>query len=292
MRKKQRKIKIIITLLVLFTTLITGCKRDDMEDIEIIVTSYPNEYIIHELYGEHSTISSIYPDGVDISNYKINKKQKNDYSNKDLFIYNGLVEKERNLAIDLLDINQNLKIIDSAYVLETKYSADELWLNPSSMLMMSQNIRLGLKEYITSNYLKKQINDNYNELKIKLSELDANYRLAVENTNNKTMIVSNENLKFLEKFGIDIICITNNSSDDDIKRAKSSIQSGAINYIYSFKGEQLNDNAKSLLEQYSDLKQLELHRLDNISDSDRTNKKDYISIMNDNLELIKQELYQ
>ena len=35
-----------------------------------------------------------------------------------------------------------------------------------------------------------------------------------------------------------------------------------------------------------------LHKLDNISDLERSENKDYISITNENLDLLKQELYQ
>lgn len=270
----------------------TGCTKDDMEGIDITVTNYPNEYIINELYGEHATISSIYPDGVEINNYKINKKQKKDYSKNDLFIYNGLIEKERNLAIDMLDLNQDLKIIDSAYVLETEYSPEELWLNPSSMLMMAQNIRLGLKEYVSSTYLQKEIDNNYEELKITLSELDADYRVAVENTNNKSIVVADSTLKYLEKFGVDILCIDNDTTEKTITEIETLIKNGTISYIYTFKDDELNTNASELLKKYPDIKKQELHKLDNLSDSDRENKKDYMSIMNENLELLKQELYQ
>ena len=51
----------------------------------------------------------------------------------------------------------------------------------------------------------------------------------------------------------------------------------------------LNNNDKLL---YSDVKTIELHKLDNLSDSERSEKEDYVSIMNNNLELIKKELYQ
>lgn len=47
-----------------------------MDNINIIVTNYPNEYILKELYSDHATIASIYPDGVDIDNYKIGKNKK------------------------------------------------------------------------------------------------------------------------------------------------------------------------------------------------------------------------
>lgn len=289
MKIKKLKLLILITIFIFMTT---GCTKDDMEGIDITVTNYPNEYIINELYGEHATISSIYPDGVEINNYKINKKQKKDYSKNDLFIYNGLIEKERNLAIDMLDLNQDLKIIDSAYVLETEYSPEELWLNPSSMLMMAQNIRLGLKEYVSSTYLQKEIDNNYEELKITLSELDADYRVAVENTNNKSIVVADSTLKYLEKFGVDILCIDNDTTEKTITEIETLIKNGTISYIYTFKDDELNTNASELLKKYPDIKKQELHKLDNLSDSDRENKKDYMSIMNENLELLKQELYQ
>ena len=115
------KKKLLLVLLILFSLVITGCSNDSMDNIEIIVTNYPNEYVVKSLYGNHATISSIYPDGVDTNDYKISNKKKKEFAHKDLFVYNGLLEKERDLAIDLLSINPDLKIIDTAYVLETDY---------------------------------------------------------------------------------------------------------------------------------------------------------------------------
>ena len=292
--KMKKKLKLfILTLLILPITLTTtGCTNDNMDGIEIMVTNYPNEYITEQLYGEHATIKSIYPDGVDIDEYKINSKQKNDYANKDLFIYNGLIEKERNLAIDLLSINPDLKIIDTAYVLETDYSPEELWLNPSSLLMMAQNVRLGLQEYITNNYLKKEVDEKYEELKVILSELDAKYRVDVENTDNKTILIANSALKYLEKFGLEVICIDNDATDKTISVAEKLIEDKAISYVLTFKNETLPDNAKKILNTHPGIKKLELHKLDNLSDEERNKKENYISIMENNLEIIKQELYQ
>lgn len=281
-----------IVLLIPIALITTGCTDDSMDNIEIIVTNYPNEYITKKLYENHATITPIYPDGVDINNYKISNKQKHDYAKKDLFVYNGLIEKERNLAIDLLDINPNLKIIDTAYVLETDYSPEEMWLNPSSLLMMSQNIRLGLEEYITSTYLQKEVDDAYDKLKIELSELDADYRVAVESTEHKTIIVADSALKYLEKFGLDVICIDSDANQKTLSQAEKAIKNKNVSYIMLFKGEEVNENAKKLLDTYTDIQKLELHKLDNISDTERSNKENYNTIMRSNLELIKKELYQ
>ena len=208
------------------------------------------------------------------------------------FVYNGLLEKERNLAVDLLAINPDLKIIDTAYVLETDYSPEELWLNPSSLLMMSQNVRLSLNEYVTSTYLKKEVDTAYDELKIKLSEIDAEYRVAVESTDNKTIIVADSALKYLEKFGLNVICIDSDANQKTLSDAEELINNGSIRYIYLFKDQKINDNAQNIINNHSDVKTIELHKLDNLSDDERREKEDYITIMNNNLELIKKVLYQ
>ena len=286
---KKKILFLLIILIIPF--IVSGCANDSMDEIDIVVTNYANEYIVRSLYDKHSTITSIYPDGILIDTYKISKKQKQEYARSDLFVYNGLIDKERNLALELLAINPELKIIDTAYVLETEYSPEELWLNPSSLLMMSQNVRRSLKEYASSAYLKKDIDEAYNELKINLSELDAEYRLASESTNNRTIIVANSALNYLEKFGLNVICIDDNASQKTLSDAENIIYSGGVSYIFKFNGEELPENAKAIMENYS-INTSELHKLDNITDQERSEKKDYISIMKDNLESIKKELYQ
>lgn len=288
----MKKFRFPSLILVFLIILCTGCKQDDMEDIDIVVTNYPNEFIISELYGEHANIKSTYPDGVNINNYNITKTQKEKYSNSGLFIYNGLIKKERNLAVDLLDLNSNLKIIDTAYVLEEDYSEEELWLNPSSLLMMAKNVQIGLNEYITSTYLRKEINKAYDNLKVSLSELDADYRVAVTETKSKTIVVNEESLKYLEKFGLTVICISDNATDKELDEVDSLIRTGEISYIYNFKGDELSNNSKKILEEFDNVKEVELHRIDNLTDKEREDKKDYISLMNDNLTLLKQEMYQ
>ena len=290
MKRFKYFILTILFLIPMFLT--TGCTNDSMDNIDIIVTNYPNEYITKKLYGDHSTITSIYPDGVDISNYKISKKQKEDFSKYDLFVYNGLLEKERNLALELLDLNPNLKIIDTAYVLETDYSPEELWLNPSSLLMMGQNVRLGLEEYISSTYLKNEVDEHYNDLKIELSELDVEFRVAFDITENNTIIVADSALVYLEKFGLNVICIDSDATQKTLSDAENLIANGAVSYIYGFKNQQFGDNAQKLFDNYPDIKSVELHKLDNISDEERREKKDYTILASDNLELIKREIYQ
>lgn len=287
----MKKISLITILCILVLTC-TGCKQDDMEDIDVVVTNYPNEYITSKLYGDHANLESIYPDGVSIDSFKVTNKKKDDYAKSGLFIYNGLIKKERNLALDLLDRNGDLKIIDTAYSLDETESEEELWLNPSELLMMAKNIELGLNEYVTSTYLKKEIDKNYESLKVTLSELDADYREAVNDTDDKEIVVNSEKLKFLEKFGMTVYVIDDEASDKTIAEVSDLMQKEKISYIYNFKDDTLSNNSKNLLSKYNNVKEVSLHKIDNLTDNERESGKTYVSLMKDNLTLLKQEMYQ
>jgi len=70
----MKKIKLFL-LSIIGIVVLTGCdlfKMDTMEGINIVTTSYPLEYILKTLYGDHALIQSIYPDGVDREIYEIN----------------------------------------------------------------------------------------------------------------------------------------------------------------------------------------------------------------------------
>ena len=99
--------------------ILTGCTSTaSMEDIKIKTTSYPIEYITNVLYNEHAeAIGSIYPDDVDINDYKLTNKQIKDFSNNNMFIYNG-ESNEPDYAIELLNTNKHIMIIDAAKGME------------------------------------------------------------------------------------------------------------------------------------------------------------------------------
>lgn len=288
----MKKFKIISCLLFISIILLsTGCKKDNMEDIDIMVTNYPTEYILTELYGKHANIKSVYPDGVIVENYKIPKKRKEDISKEELFVYTGLIDRESKLAVELLDLNNNLKIIDTSYILEIENSEEELWLNPSYLLMMAKNIEMGLDEYITSSYLKKEIKSNYEKLKVELSELDADYRVNIENSKSKTIVANSNSLKYLEKLGLEVIVLDDEATEKTYNEVQELISSDRISYIFKFVNEKNSANVDKILENNSAIKTLELNKIINLTDKERDDKEDYITIMNKNLETIKQEIY-
>lgn len=287
----MKKIITIIAILLISITS-TGCiKRDNFEDIEIYTTVYPFQYITERLYGEHSTTYSIYPNGININEYELTDKQIKDYSESDLFIFNGL-SKEKDYVIPMFNNNTNLKIIDTTLTMEYTNNIEELWLDPSNFLMLAQNIRNGFKEYINNHYLKNEIEENYEKLKLDVSEIDAKIKLIVESSTNPTIVVSSDLFKFLEKYNFTVISLEENDNltEKTINDAKTLISNGQIHYIFTLKNEEINDTIKKILEE-TNVETLEWDTISTISENDKANKKDYLTIMNDNLELLKQELY-
>lgn len=288
--KKLLKIGILLGIIILSTT---GCfKRDNFEDIDIYTTAYPMEYITNYLYGEHSTIHSIYPTGINIKNYTLTEKQMKHYSKEgDLFIFNGL-SNEKNYVIPMITNNPNLKIIDTSLSMEYYNDVEELWLDPSNFLMLTQNIRNGLKEYINNHYLKNEINEKYEELRVKVSEIDAKLKLLAESSTDKTIVVSSDLFKFLEKYNLNVISLEENENltDKTIEDVKNMIYQGKIDYIFMKEDEKISKTIKMLQEE-TNVELLEIHSLGNITEEEKNANKDYITLMNENIDLLKNELY-
>ena len=192
--------KVFIMLLSIF--LLTGCsifKSDAMEDIDVYTTTYPINYLVNYLYGEHSIIHSIYPTGVNFKEYELSKKKINEFAKSDLFVFNSQ-DIERDYAIEMINENKNLKLIDTAYGMTYDYSIEELWLNPYNYLMMAKNVKDSLAEYITNPYLVEKINKNYEDLQYDLSKLDAAYQETLKDIKYTTIVTDSDLFKYLEKY--------------------------------------------------------------------------------------------
>lgn len=289
-----------LSLLLIIPLLITGCNlnisNDSMENIEIYTTIYPINYLTNYLYGEYSKIHSIYPAGVDVDNYKLSKRKLKEYSNSDLFIFNSL-DIDKDYAVEMINKNSKLKVIDVSLGMKYDKSVEEFWLDPSNYLMMAQNIKDGLLEYINNPYLvsnkdKTGIEDKFEDLKYDISKIDANLKEVVNNASYKTIVTDTDILKYLEKYGITVISLEENEnlSSNTLSEVDKLISENKIKYIYSTK-EETNSTAKNLIEK----NKLELVTINTMRSVDGgiTNSNDnYITIMNNNIDLLKKELYK
>lgn len=280
--------KNLIKLLVLPLLLIlTGCvKNQSMEDITIYTTNYPIEYVTKRLYGDHSNIKSIYPNGVNINEYKLSDTLIQQYNDNDLYIFNSL-SNEKEYVKSMLNYNKDLKIIDVTSDITYEYSVEELWLDPSNLLSLANNIKKGFNEYIKDNpVLIKEIEEKYNNLKYELTNLESDYRDELNNYSNKTIVVSDDMFLFLNNYGLKVISLDkdNEEYEENLMKFKNLINTGYVKYIFVPDIGELDNDINSYT-----IQKIQLHTISNLTDEQRENY-DYISLMNENLEVLKKQL--
>lgn len=241
-------------LLVLAIFLTTGCSltKDSLEDATIYTTVYPIGYLTEFLYSDYAEVDSIYPNGADVSNYELTEKQLREYAKSDLFIYNGL-GNEKNIAKDMININDNLLIIDVSNGLNYTYDIEELWMSPNNYLMLAKNIKDYLIEYLESTTIIDYVEGKYDELAEILSLKDADLRAigkeARENGTN-TLIVSNDVFKYLENYGFEVISLDEETvTESTLNSVRDEFDEGTYDTIIVLDNN-YTDSINSIIEDY------------------------------------------
>lgn len=287
----MKKIKLLAVLLT-STLLITGCiKRDDLDNISVLTTTYPIEYLVENMYGYNSTINSLYPNGVNIREYKLTDKQLENLSNNTMIIYNSLTD-ERNIAASLLNYNKNIKAIDVAKGITIKRDEEELWLYPSNYLMLAQNIKNGLLEYSNSTIINQEVENNYDSLKLTISKYDAELKVIADKATIKTIVAGNDVFKYLEKYGFKVLSIEDNDLfvAAEFNEARNNIINKVNKTIFILENDQESENIKKLVELGG--KTTIIKSMINRTEEEEQNDYGYEQMMEDFIETLKSEVYQ
>lgn len=287
--KRLKKLSIFLLIILI----LTGCSssKSNMEDINIYTTTYPINFLINSLYEDHCKVYSIYPTGIDLNDYELSDRKLEEYSKSDLFIFNSL-DKDRDYAVEMINLNADLKVIDVAIGMNYDYAIEEIWLNPNNYLMMAENIKNGLAEYIDNPYLVEEIEEKYKDLEYEISKLDANLTETIISGNYDTIVVDNDLFKFLEKRGLKVISLEENEdlSNNRIDEVKKLIDDGEIKYIYSATKE-TNDTVNKLISDYN-LEKIVINSMHSIDGSITNSNDTYLTIMTNNIDELKRELYK
>lgn len=287
----KNKILIMASIGLALLTLCGCSKKENTSSMTAYTSVYPVEYILDNLYGDEIAIYGIYPDGINYKKYDLTDKQLSDYSRGDLYVYNGTIQKEKDYAVKLINKNKKIKIIDASLGMSYTSDVSETWLNPANYLMMASNIKKGLEEYINEKIEKKKINENYEELKLSLSEIDAELKAIANSASSNILVVSNDAFKYLGKYGFTVISLEENENltDKTISDVKKMLTNKMVHYIFLIDDEEESETIKSLKSSY-DVQIVRLNSLTTLSANDRKDKKDYVSIMMDNINSIKLEV--
>lgn len=281
----------IITLYVAIL-LLGGCfEKNNLENAKINTTVYPIEFLTKYLYEDNAEVNSIYPAGVDIETYKLNKKQIKEYSKADLFIYNGLTT-EKEIAKDLINKNNNMLIIDVSYGLNYDYGIEELWLSPNNFLMLGKNIKEYLSEYVDNKYLIEEIEKNYLILEETMSLMDAELRniatTALEEKKSRVLVTSSNIFKYLENYGFIVISLEDeeNLTKNNLSKIKSNFKDNTYSSILMPKGSEQTELIQTLVNDYK-AEIIEVNTMYALTEEDKNNNETYLTIMDNYIDNIR-----
>lgn len=281
--KRMLKIGCLVSLLFC----LSGClNSDDLMNDNVYTTIYPIEFLTDYLYGTDKNVSSIYPPGADIESYQLTDKQKESYSKGALFIYNGITE-EKQIAEEFRKENKDILFIDVSYKVKYDYAIEELWLRPNNYLMLARNIKENLLKYTKSKVVSESIETKFKELEETLSYMDADLRnIAKEasNVDKQTLIVSSDKLKFLSKYGFDVIVLGDKNTSE--ATLKANFKNNKYKNILYCNTDSETDLIKDLKTNYN-ANIINVDVMYTLSAEDELNRNNYITIMEEFIDNIR-----
>ena len=169
-----------------------------------------------------------------------------------------------------------------------------MWLDPSRLLTLTRNIKNGFNEYIDNVTLNQKIEENFEDLKEELDKLESKLSPLPKNADNKIIVVGDDMFKFLSKnkYGLTVYSLEENDNLNDkvIADVKNLINDGTIKYIYIKQYDEPNETINNLIKG-TNVEIIRINTLVNLTENEKNSKKDYFSIMNENIELFKKNLY-
>lgn len=286
---KIKKIFSLILISAFTVTCLTGCGSKKIEKANILTTSYALQYLVDRLAINKDGVDTIFPAGVNTDDYTLTDKQIKKFATKnDIFVYNGLT-KERKIALNLINTNNHLTVIDCTKGMSIINNGEELFLSPSNYLMLAQNMKNEFLEQTTSRVTKEEIESKYEKLKLTISTYDASLKEIASLSKNNTIVAGNSTFEFLEKYGFNVLTVESKDNiKNDMQYAKEAVKSKVAQYVFVLSTDEETENVKTLVSLGAT--KVVINSMNNLTEDNKTNKVTYETIMNDLIENVRTEV--
>jgi zinc transport system substrate-binding protein len=164
-----------------------------------------------------------------------------------------------------------------------------VWLDPVLSIQLAENVLHALEELKPE--AKEEFEENFNQLKQNLEELDQMFKETVDNSARKEILVSHAAYGYWEaRYGIEQISVsglspTNEPSQKELTTIIETAKEHEIKYVIF--EQNLSTKVADMVKKEIKADALTLHNLEAITEEDKKNDEDYFSIMRRNLETLK-----
>jgi zinc transport system substrate-binding protein len=292
----------------------------------IYTTVYPLQDFASKIGGEYVNVQSVYPPGVEAHTFEPTPKTMQALADADAFIYVGeemegfvdqAIKTLKNEDVKLVEGAKGIELLDSTHEHhdedeeEHDHSADadeheethedehhhgdkdpHVWLDPVRSITIAENIKNALVE------LKPEAKDtfekNFTALKKDLENLDQQFQTVVKGASKKEILVSHAAYGYWEeRYGIEQISVaglspTNEPSQKELTNIIKTAKQHGIKYILF--EQNVTPKVAEIVKNEIGAEALRLHNLESLTDEDIQKNKDYMTIMKENLEVLKKAL--
>lgn len=296
--------------------------------LNVYTTVYPLQYFAEQIGGEHVTASSIYPAGSNEHTFEPTQQDMMKLADSDLFFYVGLglegfvenakktlanenttlVETTANIDHEKFDVSTSTH--DDHDHEGTHEEAEEheheedddghhhgdidphVWLSPT----ISQDLALSIKDAFVKKDPdhKADYDKNYDALVKKLQDLDQAYKDMADHAEHKEFYVSHAAFGYIAgEYGLTQTAVAGlNSQDEPSQKELAAIvtQAKKDNIQYILFEQNVSSKLTAVIQNDIGAKNLTVHNLSVLTKEDIADKRDYFSIMEDNLAIFKQAL--
>ncbi|NMH68082.1 zinc ABC transporter solute-binding protein [Bacillus sp. RO3] len=167
-----------------------------------------------------------------------------------------------------------------------------VWLDPERALKLAENIRDTLIELKPEQ--KDAFTQNYEELKQDLQTIDEDFQAVVQNSEHPEILVSHAAYGYWEEaYGIEQLAIaglspTQEPSQNELKELIETAKEHNIQYVIF--EQNVTTRIAEIIQKEIDAKPLKIHNLSVLTEEDIANKENYLTLMEKNIETIKQAI--
>ncbi|MGB9809229.1 MAG: metal ABC transporter substrate-binding protein [Caldanaerobacter sp.] len=286
---------IVILILTAMLFALTSCSTADNSSKPLVYASfYPIYNLTSKIAGDKLEIKTIIPPGVEPHDWEPSTKDVANMTKAKVILYLGLgmdswIQKIKANApnVDFYEVSKGVTPI-----LEGGQPNPHIWLSPKEALIMAKNINDSLKQSFPqySNYFDK----NYETLKNQLEKLNQEYSHDLSNTKHKTFIVYHSAFDYLARdYGLKQEALVGIDEEAEVSPARMAkviniIKNENIKYIFT---EPLSSpKPMQTIAKETNTKILPLNPIEGLTKVEEKEGKDYLKLMEENLENLKKAL--
>lgn len=292
----------------------SGSTEKDSEKIKIVTTFYPMYDFTKNIVGDEAEVSILIPAGTETHDYEPSAKDMAKISDADFLVYNSKeLETWVPDALDSIGGTNKLTVIEASSKIalmestshdhEDDHEHDEeeehnheldphVWLNPVLAKTEVETIR----DQLVEKYPEKKavFEENAASYLEKLSNLDRSYQEAFKEAEKRTFVTQHAAFSYLAKqYNLTQTSIAGLSPDQEptpsrLAELKKYVKENDISVIY-FEASASSKVAETLAKE-TGVELAVLNPLEGLTNKEQEAGKDYISVMEENLEALKKSI--